>query len=145
MRKWTQFFKITRGNVAIEFGLLLPVLFLLFSGVINFGLILVNQNQLNDVVAAGMLYAFGNSSNSIAVQSAMTNSTTMSPLTVSASTFCQCLSGPTPSCTSTCTDGSTPPTYVTVTAQSEVNLIALDFVLTNPFPTSAAGTIRTTR
>lgn len=144
VRSNCQFLKITQGNVVIEFALVLPVLLLILSGVINFGLILANQNQLNGVVSAGMLYAFGNSSAPAAVQTAMTSSTTnLSPLTVTATTFCQCLNGTKPLCTSTCPGGLSPPKYVTVTAQSQVSLVALDFVLPNPFVTNAQGTIRT--
>lgn len=146
MKSSSQFFKTSRGNIAIEFALVLPVLLLLLSGVMNFGLILANKNQLNGVVSTGMLYAFGNSSVPAAVKLAMDNSTTnLSPLTTTATTFCQCLDGTKPLCTATCADGSTPAKYVTVTAQSQVDLIALDFVLTNPFVTNAQGTIRTTR
>ncbi len=136
------FSKATQGNAAIEFALILPVLFLLLSGVVNFGLILANKNQLNGVVSAGMLYAFGNSSIPSAVQNAMTASTNLSPLTVSATTFCECMNGSNPGCSNTCPDGSTVGTYVTVTAQSQVTLIALDFILPSPFVTSAQGTIR---
>jgi Flp pilus assembly protein TadG len=140
------FIKRSTGNVAIEFALMLPVLFLLFSGVVNFGLILINQNQLNGVVSAGMLFAFGNSSVPAAVQAAMTNSTTnLNPLSVTATTFCRCPNGTTPLCTATCPGNVPPAKYVTVTAQSEVSLVALDFVLPNPFPTSVQGTIRTLR
>lgn len=141
-----RFFKRSKGNVAIEFALVLPLLILLFSGVINFGLILANQNQLNGVVSAGMLFAFGNSSVPAVVQAAMTSSTTnLTPLTTTATTFCQCLDGTQPLCTDTCPGGVVPSKYVTVTAQSHVSLIALDFVLPNPFVTNAQGTIRTTR
>ena len=140
------FFKTSKGNVVIEFAFVLPVLVLLLSGVINFGLILANKNQLNGVVSAGLLYAFGNSSVPSAVQLAMTNSTTnLSPLTVTATTFCQCLDGTQPVCTSTCPGGITPPKYVTVTAESQVSLVALDFILSDPFVTNAQGTIRTLR
>lgn len=146
MTNTNKFFKTSRGNIAIEFALVLPVLLLLVSGVMNFGLILANKNQLNGVVSAGMLYAFGNSSVPAAVKVAMDNATSnFSPLTTTATTFCQCLDGTKPLCTNKCADGSTPPKYVTVTAQSQVNLIALDFVLTNPFVTNAQGTIRTLR
>jgi Flp pilus assembly protein TadG len=146
MRSKCQFLKRSRGNVAIEFALVLPVLFLILSGVINFGLILANKNQLNGVVSAGMLFAFGNSSVPAAVKAAMDTSTTnLSPLTTTATTFCQCLDGTQPLCTATCTGGVTPPKYVTVTAQSNVSLFALDFILTNPFVTNAQGTIRTQR
>ncbi len=138
------FMKNSVGNVAIEFALVLPFIFLILSGVFNFGLILANQNKLDAVASAGMLYAFGNSSSPAAVQLAMQNSTTnLTPLTVTATQFCQCLNGSNPGCSKTCSDGSTPGTYVTVTAQSQVNLIALDFALTNPFITNVQGTIRT--
>lgn len=147
MRYMIRFLTRAKGNVAIEFAIVLPFLFLLFSGIVNFGLILGNQNQVNGVVSAGMLFAFGNSSVPASVQAAMLASAppNLSPLTTTATTFCRCLNGTTPLCTSTCSDGSTPVKYVTVTASSQVDLVALDFVLTNPFVTSAQGTIRTTR
>lgn len=145
MKIINHFFK-TAGGAAIEFAILLPIFILIFSGIINFGLILINQNQLNGVVSAGMLYAFGNSSVPAAVQLAMTNSTTnLTPLTTTATTFCACLGGSPVLCTSTCSGGGTPLKYVTVTAQSQVSLVALNFVLTDPFITSAQGTIRTQR
>lgn len=137
------FIRNSLGNVAIEFALVLPFLLLILSGVFNFGLILANQNQLNAVASAGLLYAFGNSSSPAAVQTAMQNATNLTPLTVTATQFCQCLDGSNPGCSKTCAGGVTPGTYVTVTAQSKVNLIAIEFLLTNPFVTTAQGTIRT--
>lgn len=138
------FLKNSIGNVAIEFALVLPIFLLLFSGIVNFGLILSSKNQLNGVVSAGMLYAFGNSSVPSAVQSAMTNSTTnLSPLTVTATTYCECLDGSKPLCTATCSGGISPSKYVAVAAQSQVSLIALDFLLPNPFVITAQGVIRT--
>ena len=132
------------GNVAIEFAIILPIVFLMLSGVLNFGLILANQNQLNAVASVGMLYAFGNSSSPAAVKTAMQNATTnLTPLTVTATQFCQCSNGTNIACSKTCTGGVVPGTYVTVTANSQVNLIALDYLLTNPFVTSVQGTIRT--
>ncbi|MBA3813198.1 MAG: pilus assembly protein [Alphaproteobacteria bacterium] len=146
MRPNCQFLKQSKGNVAIEFAIVLPFLFLLLSGIMNFGLILANKNQLNGVVNAGMLFAFGNSSVPAAVELAMTTSTTnLSPLTVKAITFCVCSGGAPASCTATCPGGLPLSKYVTVTAQSQVNLVALDFILTNPFVTNAQGTIRTLR
>ena len=138
------FIKESESNVAIEFAIVVPVVFLLLFGVINFGLILGNQNQFNAVASAGMLYAFGKSSSPTAVQTAMTNSApNLTPLTVTATQFCQCLNGANIVCTKTCAGGVVPGTYVTVTAQSQVNLIALNFILQDPFVTTIQGTIRT--
>lgn len=147
--RFYKFFIRTQGNVAIEFAFILPFIFLFLSGVINFGLILGNQNRLNSVVSAGMLYAFGNSSTPASVQTAMQTATNLNPLTVTATKVCKCYpssgapsGAPTASaCTSSCT--GTLGSYVIVTAQSQINPIALNFVLPNPFITRAKGTIRT--
>ncbi|MBI2707907.1 MAG: pilus assembly protein [Proteobacteria bacterium] len=143
------FLKNSQGSAAVEFAIIFPVLFLLLSGVVNFGLILGNQNHLNAVASAGLLYAFGNSSSPSAVTTAMQNATNMTPLTLTATKVCKCYpstnnpsGAPTAgACTSSCAGvlGS----YITVTAQSQLNLIGLDFVLTNPFVTNVQGTIRT--
>ena len=136
-------FKNVKGNVAIEFAIVAPFLFLLLSGVVNFGLILANQHKLYSIVNAGMLYAAGQSKTAAEVQTIMQAAIpTMSPLTITTSSFCQC-NGAGATCGSTCSGGSTASTYITMTAQSSVSLIAPDFIITNPFTTSVTGTIRT--
>lgn len=138
------YFKNVRGSVAIEMALITPFLALLLSGIINFGLILANQNQLYGVVNAGMLYAAGAGATMTPakVQTVMQGASSMTPLTITTSSFCQC-AGAGAACTSTCSDGSVPRTYITMTAQSSVTLIAPDFIINNPFTTSATGTVRT--
>ncbi len=143
MKKECRFLQNSKGNVAIELAIVLPLIFLLLSGIVNFGLILANKNQVNAVVSVGMLYAFGNSSNTAAIIAAMQNATNLTPLTVTATQFCECSNGTKPACSSTCTGGGAPGSYVTVTAQSQVNLFALDFIIANPFTTKVQGTIRT--
>ena len=136
-------FKNVKGNVAIEFAIVAPFLFLLLSGVMNFGLILANQNKLYSIVNAGILYAAGQSKTAAEVQIIMQAAIpTMSPLTVTTSSFCRC-GGASATCSSTCSDGSTAATYITMTAQSSVTLVAPDFIIANPFPTSVTGMVRT--
>lgn len=138
------FLKKSHGNAAIEFAIVLPVVLLLLSGVINFGLILVNKNQLNTVAASGTLFSFGNSSDPTLVKNTMDSTTNLSPLTTTATTFCECLDGtPVAGCSDICADGNSPNKYVTVTAQSQVSLIAPAFVLDDPFITQLQATIRT--
>ncbi len=144
-----RFIKNSKGSVAIEFAITLPFLFLFLSGVMNFGLILGNISQLNAIASAGMFYAFANSSTPAAVVTAMQAATNLSPLTVTATQVCKCYpSSNNPSgiptqgeCTAACSGsiGS----YITFTVQSQVDLIALDFTLPNPFVTRVKGTIRT--
>lgn len=142
MKSRSYLMKTTKGNVAIEFAIVLPVIFLVLSGVINFGLILINQNQLNAVASAGILYAYGNSPNPVTIQSIMNDATNITPLTVTATQVCNCLPGGNIACTGTCPSGTPPNTYISVTAQSQVSLLAPDFTITNPFVTNAQATIR---
>lgn len=154
MKDHSLFLKQSRGNVAIEFALVLPVIFLLLSGIVNFGFILASKNKLNSVVNAGLLYAYAHPTATPAtISTIMTASTTLtlSPAPT-ATVSCKCLAtsvaaaGIPPYCVvpplTACSDGSTPGTYVTATAQTSVTLYALDFVLTNPFPLTSTGTIR---
>ena len=138
------YLKNVRGSVAVEMAIILPFLILLLSGIINFGLILANQNQLYSVVNAGMLYAAGGgvTMTPANVQTVMQGASSMTPLTITTSSFCQC-AGANAACSSTCLDGSTPRTYINMTAQSSVLLIAPDFIINNPFTTSVTGTVRT--
>lgn len=133
--------KNTKGTAAIEFALIVPMLFLVLSGIFNFGLILIKKNQLNSVINAGVLYSIRTPSNTSNIQNKMTSATSISPLTSSVTSYCAC-SGTVASCSSVCGDGSAPSSFVTMTASSTVALYALDFVLTNPFPISTTATIR---
>jgi Flp pilus assembly protein TadG len=144
MKFYRKIFKNSKGTVAVEFAIVLPFLFLLLSGVVNFGLILANQTQLNSIIVAGLLYAYSqpSSATQASIQNAMSTATSLSPLTVTATIYCECVDTSQPGCSSTCTSGITPGTYVTATAQSQVSLPSLDFALPNPFITNANGTIR---
>lgn len=140
-----QLFKFIRkcqGTAAVEFALIMPMLFLVLSGIFNFGLILIKKDALNSVINAGLLYSIRQSSNMSNIQAKMSASTSLTPLTVSATQSCQCSDGSAISCASLCTGGVQPSTFVTLTASSTVALYALDFVLTNPYPITETATIR---
>jgi Flp pilus assembly protein TadG len=141
--KISHFIKHTMGTAAIEFALLVPVIMLILFGIVNFGLIIAKKNELTGVVSVGMLYAFGNSNNPTLVETAMTTSTNLLPLSVTATQSCECVNGTQPGCTTNCPDGQLPAKYVSVTASSTVNLIQPTFGITDPFPISVQGKIRT--
>lgn len=136
------FFKNIRGTAAIEFSLAAPIMLLLLSGIVNLGIIIAQKNQLAGIVSVGLLYAFGNNSSPSLVQSAMTSSTNLTPLTATATSLCICVNGTQPGCAVNCPDGKLPSKYVTVTASSQINLVSPVFVIQNPFPISIQGTIR---
>ena|SRR3990167_6379114 len=143
MKCMVTFLRNNKGNIALEFAIVVPFLFVLLAGILNFGLIIANQNQLNSIVSAGLLYAACQDRTSAEVETVMNNVTTLSPITNTATLFCQCLGGSAVSCSSTCPDGTTPMRYITAQSQSQVTLIVPDFIVSNPFVTTAKSTVRT--
>ena len=132
----------TFGGAVVEFALALPLFLLLFAGLVNFGMIIAKKNELTGVVSVGMLYAFGNSSTPSEVQAAMTNASNLTPLTVTVTQVCHCLNGTLPGCGVLCVDGMLAAKYVSITANTNVNVIGLGLILPDPFPITVQGIIR---
>lgn len=130
------------GGTAIEFAVIVPVLFIIFSGVVNIGFIIVQKHRLAGVMNVGALYSV-TQTDVTSIKNAMINAASLSPLTFSSNTFCGCNDGSSVGCTTKCSGNVTPGNYVQITASTSVSLLALDFFLTNPYPLSATFTIRT--
>lgn len=127
----------SRGNPAIEFGLLAPILMLLLLGVLDFGTGFWDQTQVTAAAQAGASYAVNSGFNATGIANAVASG---GPAAIQASPapteFCGCpnstqgvaaASGTPPTCTSTCSDGTTAGTYATVNAK-------LSFTTIFPWP-----------
>lgn len=130
------------GATAIEFAIIVPVLFLIFSGVVNVAFIVVQKHKLAGVISVGALYGV-TQSNVATIENAMTNATNLTPLTFASSVFCGCNDGSTVGCSTKCSGNVTPGNYLKITASTTASLLALDFFLTNPYLLNATFTIRT--
>lgn len=130
------------GSVLVEFALVVPAAFLLFAGLANFGYIANGYLKMNVAMNAGILYAFNNSSSTSNVQNAMTNAANLPSLSTTLTQFCECSNGAQPGCSSTCSDGKSPGTYMTITAQLPVTLPFPSFILTSPYTISEKVTFR---
>ena len=139
-----------KGLSAVEFALAVPILLALIVPVIDLGLAFSAQMKVQQAAQAGGQYASVHGYDSTKITSAITGATTLS---VSASPTptqsCGCLSGTTvtlsgtPPCTTTCTNGLTPGTYVTANAQaSYAPLVPYASVLSNPTTLTAVSTVR---
>ncbi len=53
----TDLFNSERGSVAVEFALLVPVLFLILFGIINFGVLMYNQAVITNAAREGARWA----------------------------------------------------------------------------------------
>jgi Flp pilus assembly protein TadG len=113
-----------RGVAAVEFGLVAPVLLMVFGGAADLGLGVWARSTLTEAVSQGAYYAFltGSHVQPSAVQSMVQSATGVSGITASVSTpATYCASGnpmtlTATASTATCADGTTPGTYITISA-----------------------------
>jgi Flp pilus assembly protein TadG len=109
------------GNAVVEFSIAAPVLAVIFVPLIDIGMAVYQKMQVQDAAQAGAQYAMAHGWNSSSIQTAVTSATGLSVSASPApSKSCGCPDGSSVSaatCGSTCSDGQTAGTYVTVGAQ----------------------------
>jgi len=110
------------GGAAVEFSVAAPVLAIIFVPLIDIGMAVYQQMQVQDAAQAGAQYAMAHGWNNSGIVNAVTNATTLSvSASPSPAKSCGCPDGSSVSaaaCGSTCPDGQTAGTYVTVSAQA---------------------------
>jgi len=110
------------GNAVIEFSIAAPVLAVILVPLIDIGMAVYQQMQVQDAAQAGAQYAMAHGWNSRSIQSAVMSATALSVSASPApSKTCGCPDGSSVSaatCGSTCSDGQKAGTYVTVGAQA---------------------------
>jgi Flp pilus assembly protein TadG len=104
------------GNLVIEFALALPMLMLLLVGLVDLGRFSLQKSALLQGAREGAQYGSYQYSDSSGINSTAQNATGLTGVTAGNNVFCECTSGVAVSCSSTCSDGTVPKRYVTVTA-----------------------------
>jgi Flp pilus assembly protein TadG len=104
-----------RGNFLLEFALALPILFLLVVGLVDLGRYSLQKSALLQGAREGAQYGIVAPADTANIQATAQNATGLTGVTATASTFCECVSGTSVSCASTCSGGGTPKKYVLVT------------------------------
>jgi len=135
------------GLAATEFAIAGPVLVLMMICVMDLGLGIYRKMQVQSAAQAGAQYAMIHGFNESAVLSAVASATTFSGINASPapSQFCGCISNnriSSISCSSTCSGGSSPGTYVTVSTQGTYNTIISYPVLPTSYNFVAQSTVR---
>lgn len=130
-----------KGASAVEFAIIAPMLIVILVPLIDLGLGFYQQMQVEDAAQAGAQYAMAHGWNSDAIQSAVTNATPLGAVsaTPAPARSCGCPSGTSVSaadCGSTCDDGQSARTYVTVSAQATYTTLI-------PYPTIGNSIILT--
>jgi Flp pilus assembly protein TadG len=147
LRRWLGFLSALRGDErgvsAIEFALATPVLLALIVPVIDLGLVFSEQMKVQQAAQAGGQYASLHGYDATRISSAVTGATLLSVSASPAPTQqCGCVSGSTvtlsgaPPCLTTCANGLTPGTYVSVSAQASYTPITPYSSYLNAIPTT---------
>lgn len=136
-----------RGSVALEFGLLVPVLATLVVAISDLSLGFVRKMAVQEAAEAGAQYAAINGWNSAAIGSAVTNATTVSGIaaTPAPAKSCGCATAASiaaAACGTTCASGRPAGTYVTTSAQYSYHMILSYPGLANPVTLTASTTVR---
>lgn len=109
------------GNVMLEFALALPILMLLMVGLLDLGNFGLQKSAMLQGARAGAQYGIlvCSDSTTCGAQSSNINSTAQSATGLSGVTainapFCECVTGTTVLCSTTCATGQTLKRYITV-------------------------------
>jgi Flp pilus assembly protein TadG len=105
------------GAAAVEFALALPMLAVLVAGVIQYGGLVIANQQMHNGVASGAVYIVRGGTGTDTVQSVALGGWPNKPAdaAVTAVQSCTC-SGGSAGCTSLCADGSYPQRFITISA-----------------------------
>ena len=136
-----------RGVAAVEFALAAPLLATILTVLVDFGFGFYEKMQVEDAAQAGAQYALLNGWNQTNIQNAVTGATTLSGLTATPapSESCGCPSGTAvaaATCGSTCANGLTAGTYVTVNAQATYTPLISYAVMGSSVTLSAQSMVR---
>ena len=143
----TKFLQDSHGAAAIEFALLVPTLIVLAICTADLGHGIYRNMQVQNAAQAGVTYAAARGFSESLIAGAVVSATTYSDIkAIPAPTkYCGCPSNGSIAsavCTATCSDGSTPGTYVTVSAQATYNTLVPYPVIPNSFEFAATATVR---
>jgi Flp pilus assembly protein TadG len=154
IRRFVEFLRRNeKGAALVELAIVCPVFTIIAVGVADFALLMYAQMEVDAAADAGARYAtLGFPWNSTNVANAVTSATKASSGSTSSITatpaptnFCGCATASSitaVTCTSTCSSGLAPGSYVSVNAQWNYSLIMPWPGFTSPRTLSASSTVR---
>lgn len=121
-----------RGAAAVEFAILMPIIFAGLTGIANYGLVIHEKMELVSAARAGAQLAINNRTNTAAIKQTVVDSTEVSITTsdVTTSETCWCAdTETTQTCGVTCNDGEDEQYFMDITANSTFTLLLLGTTL----------------
>lgn len=133
-----------RGNAAIEFALVVPILLVMTLAVVDFGGAFYQRIQLETAVRVGAHKAIEDqTAGTIEAVVKAATSLTGTDLTVTTTPFCECSDGSSVLCGGTCVAGSNKNYLITVTAsKSYTPVFDWPDAVALPSSLSASATVR---
>jgi Flp pilus assembly protein TadG len=136
-----------RGVAAVEFGLIVSFLAAMTICVADVGMGFYRKMQVQSAAQAGAEYAIVHGYSATSISNAVTAATSMAGISASPapSEYCGCPSNTAVTavdCASTCSDGSVPGTYVTVSAQGTYTTLLSYPMIPNSFTFNARASVR---
>ena len=105
------------GTAALEFGLAIPFLAILVTGIVEIGFSMYQAMQVTYAAEAGLAYAAKKGWDSTGITNAAVNSTGLSGMSVTPTQFCACPSATgltTATCSTTCSSGNEAGQYIKI-------------------------------
>lgn len=137
-----------RGNVAVEFGFLVPVLMLLTLGAVELGRLGTEWTRVKHAAQAGTQFGVQDQANAANAQG-MVNAArfdaddTANELTISARRYCRCPGAAAEvQCSEKCADDNFSPMYVEVSVSQDLDALIPYFNLPVSYPIAAQNTGR---
>jgi Flp pilus assembly protein TadG len=136
-----------RGAVSVEFVIFTLTLVLMLVCTLDLGTGIYRKMQVQNAAQAGAAYAVLHGFTANSIQNAVTSATNFAGVSASPAPneFCGCASSSgvtAATCASTCSGGSSPGTYVTVSAQATYTTLLPYPVVPNNYTLSAQSTVR---
>lgn len=106
-----------QGAAAVEFAIVVPFLAAMLIGVVQYGGMIIANQQMHDGVSAAAVYVMRGGSDATNIKSIAKSTWPHAPsdASVSVSQGCSC-AGTTQSCTLLCADGSYPQAFTSISA-----------------------------
>ena len=135
------------GVAALELALVSSILVGILIPTFDLGMGAYQKMRVQDAAEAGAQYALTSGYSAAAITSAAQNATSLGAgVTVTPSESCNCITGGTigssVACGSTCPDGSTAGTYVTVATQATYTLLVSYPGLASPMTLNGSAIVR---
>ena len=102
-----RFCRNRRGNIAVEFALILPVALLMLAGVIEFGLVTYDKSSIESAARAGAQFAYsgGYDASKVAATVRSASAVSLGPNdSVASKIFCECTDSTPIACGGTCSN-----------------------------------------